>query len=121
MPGGETDVPEDRVRDALAQLGSDTDSAPDVPPAVLNRMHAALRAAPSPPAHAAALGIFSSTRWRLIALVIGIGAAAAAAAVGLAVWLHSTPSPRFPSGPTAEKITVSRPPADTTGSVVTRP
>lgn len=121
MPGDETDVPEDRVRDALAQLGSDSDSAPDVPAGVMNRMHAALRAAPPPPAHAAARGIAPSTRWRLIALVVGIGAAATAAALGLVMALHSTPSPRFPSGPTAEKITVSRPPADTIWSGVTRP
>ena len=117
MPGGETDSPEDRVRDALAQLRCDPDSAPEVPAAVMNRIHAALRSAPPPPAHAATAGIPPPPRWRLVALVLGIGALAAAAAVGLAAFLHSTPSPRFPSGPTAEMITVSRPP----GSVATRP
>ncbi len=120
MPAGETEVPEDRVRDALARLGSDSDSAPDVPASVMDRMHAALRAAP-PPAHAATPGLSVRGRWRLLALVVGVGAATAAAAVGLAMLLHSTPSPRFPSGPTAEKITVTRTPAGPPQPVVTRP
>ena len=120
MPQRETDVPEDRVREALAQLRSDSASAPEVPAAVMDRMYSALRSA-SPPAHAAAPTISRSSRWRLIALVVGIGAALAAGAVALAVLIHSTPSPRFPSGPTAERITVSRTSAGTPPSMVTRP
>jgi hypothetical protein len=53
--------------------------------------------------------------------VVGIGAALAATAVGIAMLLHTAPSPRFPSGPTAEKMTVSPVPADTPKPVVTRP
>ena len=120
MPGGETQTPDDRVRDALARLGSDSASAPDVPASVTDRMRAALRAAPAP-AHAAGPGRSSWGGRRLFALLIGLGAAAAAAAVGLAVWLHSGPSARFPSGPTAEMITVSSTPADAHPPPVTRP
>lgn len=118
MRGGDTEVPEERVRRALAQLGTDADSAPDVPPAVMARIGAALRAAP-PPAHAS--GRPQMNRLRVIALVLGIGAAAALLAVGIAAALHTAPAPRFPSGPTAEKITVSKMPAETPKPVVTRP
>jgi hypothetical protein len=120
MPGRETEVPEDRVRDALVQLRSDSASAPEVPAPVMDRVYAALRSAP-PPAHAATPPIPWSRRWRLIALVVGIGGASVAVAVALAVLLHSSPSPRFPSGPTAEKITVSRTPVSVAPSTVTRP
>lgn len=119
MPGRETEAPDDRVRDALAQLRSDSASAPEVPASVMDRMYAALRSAP-PPAHAATPRIPRSTRWRVVALVVGVGSAAAAVAVALAVLLHSSPSPRFPSGPTAEKITVSTTPIGA-APVVTRP
>ncbi len=61
------------------------------------------------------------SRRRVVALVVGIVAAAVALALGLALLLHSSPAPRFPSGPTAETITVSRPPADTPNPVVTHP
>ncbi len=115
------EVTEDRVREALTRLGSDSASAAEVPAAVMDRMRSALRAAPPPPAHAAAPRLTGLGRWRLVALIVGIAAAAAVVAVGIAVMRHSTPGPRFPSGPTAEKITVSRPPADGRAGVVTRP
>ncbi|OBA87290.1 hypothetical protein A5662_26240 [Mycobacteriaceae bacterium 1482268.1] len=115
---GDSGQPEERVRQALAELGADPASAPEVPAPVTARIGAALRAA-SPPAHTAAPPRLS--RLRIIALVVGIGAAVAAAAVGIAMLTHSGPAPRFPSGPTAEKITVSTSPADTPKPVVKRP
>ncbi len=115
------EVPEDRVREALTRLGSDSASAPEVPDTVMDRMRSALRAAPPPPAHAAAPGFTRPGRWRLVALIAGIAAAAAAAAVAIATVLHSAPAPRFPSGPTADKITVSRSPDFGRPSVTTRP
>ena len=76
--GGGTDLPGQGVRRALAHLGTDAASAPDVPAGVTARIGAALRAAPSPAAHA-----ITGTRPRLgrlqtIGLIIGVGAAAAA-------------------------------------------
>ena len=121
MRSGESEVPEQRVRRALARLGADAHSAPDVPPAVMARIGAALRAAPPLPAHAPVSGRPRMSRLRVIWLVIGLSAVAALLAVGIAVLLHTPPAPRFPSGPTAEKMTVSRTPADTPKPVVTRP
>jgi hypothetical protein len=121
MRSGESEVPEQRVRRVLAQLGADADSAPDVPPAVMARIGAALRAAPPPPAHASFSGRPRMSRLRVIWLVIGLGAVAALLALGIAVSLHTSPAPRFPSGPTADKMTVSQTPADTPPPVVTRP
>jgi hypothetical protein len=115
---------EERVRRALAQLGTDAASAPDVPPAVTARIGAALRAAPQPAAHAITTDLPRLSRLRVIALVFGIGAAVAAVVVGVAMLLHSAPSrPAFPAGPTAERITVSAPhlSGDTPKGVVTRP
>jgi hypothetical protein len=106
-----------RVRSALARLGADTGSAPEVPAAVTSRISAAMREARQPPAHSTAA--VSSPRF--IALVVGIGAVVAAVAVGIAMLLHTAPAPRFPTGPTAEKMTVSPTPADTPKPVVTRP
>jgi hypothetical protein len=102
---GESSVPEERVRQALAELGADAASAPDVPASVTARIGAALRAAPAPPAHTVVPA--RSSRLRIVALAVGIGAAMVAAAIGVAMLVHSDAAPRFPSGPTAEKITVS--------------
>lgn len=107
---------EERVRSALARLGADTASAPEVPAAVTSRVSAALRSARQPPAHSGA-----AVSPRFIALVVGIGAALAAAAVGIAALLHTAPAPRFPPTPTAEKMTVPPTRADTPKPVVTRP
>ena len=115
MRGEDTERPDDRVRQALG--GLDADSAPEVPAAVTARIAAALRAAPAP-THSA-----SPIRPRMIALVTGI-AAVVAAAVGFAVVVvarHDPPAPRFPSGPTAERMTVSPTRADTPKPVVTHP
>jgi hypothetical protein len=48
MPDDEEQAKE-RVRRALGRLGADTDSAPQVPPAVTARIGAALRCASAPP------------------------------------------------------------------------
>jgi hypothetical protein len=116
MREDEAGLPEERVKRALGRLGVDRASAPDVPSAITARIAAALRSASPPPAHARSPG-----RPRLIALVVGIAALLAAAAVGLAILLHTGQAPRFPSGPTAETMTVSPTPADTPTPVVTRP
>ncbi|RDH75609.1 hypothetical protein DVS77_25625 [Mycolicibacterium moriokaense] len=120
MRDGETGLPEEDVRRALAHLGADADSAPGVPASVTARIGAALRSAP-PPAHSATAGLPRLGPLRVVALVIGIGAVAAAVAVAIAVLLHSHSAPRFPPGPTAERITVSSPPAATPGTATTRP
>ena len=119
MRGGETGLSEDRVGHALAQLGTGSASAPEVPAAVTARIVAALRSTP-PPAHATGAGLPRLSRLRVILLFVGMAAATALAAVGIA-FLHEASAPRFPSGPTAEKITVSRAPVDTPKAVVTRP
>ena len=119
MRGDEAEPVEERVRRALGRLGEGADSAPEVPTAVTARIGAALRSAPAPPAHSTAPG----RPWS-IALVVGVGAVVAvvaAAAVGIAILLHTSPAPRFPSGPTAERMTISHAPADTPNPVVTRP
>jgi hypothetical protein len=116
MPGDEGEPPEDRVRRALVKLGADDTSAPDVPAAVTDRLRAALRSAPVPPAHAA-----SPRRIRWVALVVGIGAVVAAAAIAVAILSHPAPAPRFPSGPTADTMTVPPQRVDTPKPVVTGP
>jgi hypothetical protein len=118
------DSGEERVRQALAHLGSDAASAPEVPAGVTARIGAALRAAPQPAAHAVTSGLPRLGRLRVVALVVGVGAAAAVLVLGVVTLLHNAPStPAFPSGPTAERITVSahKTPADTPKGVVTRP
>ena len=119
MRGGESGPPGERVRQALVHLGTDSASAPDVPASVTARISAALRAAPTAPSHTTARP--RSSRLRTILLFVGIAAAAAGIAVAVALLLHTTANPRFPSGPTAEKITVSTTPADTPKAVVTPP
>jgi hypothetical protein len=119
MRGGESGLPGERVRQALVNLGTDSASAPDVPASVTARISAALRAAPTAPAHTTARR--RSSRLRTILLLVGVAAAATGIAVAAALLLHTTANPRFPSGPTAEKITVSTTPADTPKAVVTPP
>jgi hypothetical protein len=94
----------EQVRYDLADLGNDDASAPEVPAAVTARIGAALRAAPDTPAHSAR----QTTRWQLVALVTGVGATLVGAVVG-ALMLARPPEPTWSSGPTAERITVSRP------------
>jgi hypothetical protein len=119
MRGGESGLPGERVRQALVNLGTDSASAPDIPASVTARISAALRAAPTARAHTTARR--RSSRLRTILLLVGIAAAATGIAVAVALLLHTTANPRFPSGPTAEKITVSTTPADTPKAVVTPP
>jgi anti-sigma factor RsiW len=99
----------DLVRRSLADLGTDEASAPDVPADVTARVGAALQAAPphrnpGGPAHSAR----HTPRWQLIALVAGVAAALVGAVVGGMMLMHD-PAPMRSAGPTAERITVSRP------------
>jgi hypothetical protein len=95
----------ERVRRDLAELGTDEASAPEVPPAVTARVIAALRAQRGP-AHSIRRGL---PRLQVIALVIGLGAAVAGVVLG-GLMLVRDPVPTRSTGPTAESITVSRPP-----------
>jgi hypothetical protein len=97
----------DRVRRDLAELGADEASASPVPPAVTARVVAALRGELGP-AHAIRP---PSRRIRLVGLVTGLAAAAVGVVVGGLMLTHD-PAPTWPAGPTAERITVSRPPPD---------
>jgi hypothetical protein len=93
----------DRVRRDLAQLGTDDMSAPDVPAEVTARVGAALQA--RRPGHA----VRHTPRGQVIVLVAGVGAAVAAVVLG-GLMLMRAPAPSRSAGPTAESITVSRPP-----------
>ncbi|MBV5246253.1 MULTISPECIES: hypothetical protein [Mycolicibacterium] len=106
MGGGTDSTPDPetvtRVRRELAYLGSDTASAPEVPPAVTARITAALRDASG--AHAVDRPVLSGSQRAGLVL----GAAAVVAAVVLAVLtLGGDPEPQFPAGPTASQITVA--------------
>lgn len=96
----------ERVRRDLAELGTDSASAPEVPPDVTTRVIAAIR---SEPAHA--VGRQPLRRLPVIGLVVGLGAVAAGVVVG-AWMLTRGPAPTYPAGPTAEQITVARPATD---------
>jgi hypothetical protein len=108
----------DRVRRDLADLGTESASAPDAPAEVTARVAAALRSEPPPanlvvgssPATATHAVRESGVRFRLVAAAIGVGAALIAAGVGT-VMLLDTPAKTKTADPTAERITVSRPPA----------
>lgn len=96
-----------RVRRELARLRDDEVSAPDVPAEVTARIGAALRAA-GEPAHA--IGRPALRRVHVIGLVLGLAAAVTAVVIGTSM-LARDAAPRFSqTGPTAERITVSRPP-----------
>jgi len=100
----------DHVRRDLAHLGTDAASAPDVPVEVTARIGAALQAAPPHrPPHQPAHSVRHTPRWQMVALVAGVVAAVVGAALG-GVALTRDPAPTRPAGPTAESITVSRPP-----------
>lgn len=97
----------ERVRRGLAELARDEASAPEVPPAVVERIGAALRAA-GEPSHAVERPRLRGPH--VLGLVAGLVAAAAGVIIGTSM-LVSQPAPRFSqSGPTAEHITVSRRP-----------
>ncbi|BBY44922.1 hypothetical protein [Mycolicibacterium celeriflavum] len=97
-----------RVRHELARLGRNAASAPDVPPEIPARIAAALQAA-GDPAHAVERPRLR--RIHILGLVAGLAAATAGIVIGTSM-LTRDPAPRFSqAGPTAERITVSRPPA----------
>jgi hypothetical protein len=105
--GRDADPAIERVRGDLARLGTDSASAPEVPPEVTERVVAALRA--ERPSHTV-----SRPRLRgpqLIGLAVGTVAVLAAAVVG-ALMLARGPESRYPRGPSAEQITAPRPAAD---------
>ena len=122
MESGEAGLAEERVRHALDRLGTDAASAPEVPAAVTTRIGAALRAARPPAAHAVTRTRPRLGRFQLIGVIIALCAAAAITVAALAL-MRTASTPRFPAGPTAERITVSVPlaPVDTPNAVVTRP
>lgn len=93
-----------RIRRELSQL--DADNAAAVPPDVTERVAAALRTAPRPAAHMLTRPKLSRAQWA--GLLAGLTAVALAAVVG-AHMLSGDPSPAFPAGPTASRITVSTP------------
>jgi hypothetical protein len=103
-----------RVRREVAALGTDPSAAPDVDPAVVDRIGAALRAQHAEPVPAgAAHGVRRGALPRSARLAV---AAAGLVAVAVAVWLGSsaliaapTSTPSRPT--TIDHITVSRPPA----------
>lgn len=109
--GNEDDTEDDldpaveRVRRDLAELGADETSAPDVPPEVTARVINALR---TEPAHTVPKKPLR--RLQVIGLVVGLVAVAAGTIVGVTM-LGRPDAPRYPAGPTAEKITVDRPAA----------
>jgi len=97
-----------RVRRDVTALRSDADSAPPVDPAIVDRIAAGLRAAPTGAAHAVRRGRFPRPA-RLVFAATGLAAAAAAVWLGVSA-LTTAPAP-MPSRPTTiEHITVSRPP-----------
>jgi hypothetical protein len=106
-----------RVRRDLAALGADTSSAPDVAPAAVDRIGAALRAEQAADrsrprlraAHAVHRGRLPRSA-RVAIAAAGLGAAAAAVWLGTTALITAPAS--TPSRPTTiEHITVSRPPA----------
>lgn len=98
----------ERVRRGLARLAHDEASAPEVPPGVAERVGAALRAA-GEPTHAVKRPRLR--RSHVLGLVIGLAAVVAGVIIGTSMLVRDPP-PRFSQpGPTAERITVSRPPA----------
>lgn len=97
----------ERVRRGLARLAHDEASAPDVPPGVAERVGAALRAAREP-THAVERPRLR--RVHVLGLVIGLAAVVTGVVIGTSMLVRD-PAPQFSRPePTAERITVSRPP-----------
>jgi hypothetical protein len=102
-----------RVRGDIAALGTDTSSAPEVAPQVVDSVAAALRAErPERSRRRAAHTVRPGRLPRSARVAVAVaGLAAAAAAVWLGTAALITAPPPTPSRPTtAEHITVSRPP-----------
>ncbi|HME77887.1 MAG TPA: hypothetical protein VKI00_20235 [Mycobacterium sp.] len=102
-----------RVRRHIAALGADATSAPDVAPAVVDRIASALHAErPVRAKHAIRPGRLPRPARITVGLAGLVGLAAAAVAAWLGTAALITAPPPTPSRPTtAEHITVSRPPA----------
>jgi hypothetical protein len=107
-----------RVRCDVAAAGTDLSATPVVTPAVIDRIGAALRAAPTAArrsrAHLPATHTVQPSkrlcRGRALATASGLAAAVLAAGLGTAA-LIATPKPApTPGEPTAQLITVTRPP-----------
>jgi hypothetical protein len=99
----------DRICRDLADLGTDDASAPEVPAEVTARVGTALQAArPHRPPREPTHSVRHTPRWQVVTLMAGVGAAVVGVAVG-ALMLVRDPAPTRSAGPTAERITVSRP------------
>jgi hypothetical protein len=109
MYGDSGDEPDPPITPALiTDPGSDDDAAPGVSADVTARIGAALHdPARRGPAHA--LGRPRLRRFQALGLVAGGGATLVAIVVGTAMLARDAAPPRS-AGPTAERITVSRPP-----------
>jgi hypothetical protein len=92
----------ERVRRDLADLASDEASAPEVPPAVTERVITALAAQPTHSIQRPRL-----SRLQLFGLIVGLGAALVGAVTGVVMLTRDT-APTWSGGPTAEFITVSQ-------------
>jgi hypothetical protein len=97
-----------RVRREVAALGSDPSSAPEVDPAAVDRIRAALGAERAGAAHAVGRGRLPRSA-RLAVAVIGLTAVAVAAWLGTRA-LITAPVSTTSRPTTIEHITVSRPP-----------
>jgi hypothetical protein len=97
-----------RIRREVAALGSDPSSAPDVDPAAVDRIGAALRAERAGAAHAVGRGRLPRSA-RLALTVTGLAAVAVAAWLGTRA-LITAPASITSRPTTIEHITVSRPP-----------
>jgi hypothetical protein len=97
-----------RIRREVAALGSDPSSAPDVDPAAVDRIGAALRAERAGAAHAVGRGRLPCSA-RLALTVTGLAAVAVAAWLGTRA-LITAPASITSRPTTIEHITVSRPP-----------
>jgi hypothetical protein len=97
-----------RVRREVVDLGSDPSSAPDVDPAAVDRIGAALRAERTGAAHTVGRGRLPRSA-RLAVAVTGLTAVAVAAWLGTRA-LITAPASTTSRPTTIEHITVSRPP-----------
>ncbi|MDT5253088.1 MAG: hypothetical protein QOH07_2039, partial [Mycobacterium sp.] len=97
-----------RVRREVAALGSDPSSAPDVDPAAVDRIGAALRAERAGATHTVGRGRLPRSA-RLAVAMTGLAAVAVAAWLGTRA-LITAPAPTTSRPTTIEHITVSRPP-----------
>jgi hypothetical protein len=97
-----------RVRREVAALGSDPSSAPDVDPAAVDRIGAALRAERAGAAHTVGRGRLPRSA-RLAVAMTGLAAVAVAAWLGTRA-LITAPAPTTSRPTTIEHITVWRPP-----------